>query len=381
MIPVLQLYNFQLSNFKLNNMKNLLTLTAFFFLLSMLLQALSTKSVYIYNTDGQAVHGHLISPKSIGKVSGKVNRLTSYDIPEPGHHFVNTHQSELFDRSAGQGNDPSGTTPLAGVLFALYDGSAENSMPADFIEGSDIIVGNQNSTAGASVISENSGGDDGTGSGTTFYVKGSGVTDIEGNTYKTVIIGNQEWMAENLKVGKYQNGDPIPLVKDAEEWKNLTSGAWCIYPGNTAYNDIYGKMYNWFAVADSRQLCPDGWHVPSDKEWSTLITFLDTYVDGPSDSSLAGASSKAYSVLQSENGYLLRPNAESPDSISFSVRPGGWRRGNGEFTDLAYHAFWWCSEEVSGGSARAWSMEYNTGIINRDSFTKKCGFYVRCIRD
>ena len=109
---------------------------------------------------------------------------------------------------------------------------------------------------------------------TVLYTNGNGLTDICGNNYPSVIIGQQEWMKKNLDVCKYRNGDIIPQVQDPTLWANLTSGAWCYYQNNTANGTIYGKLYNYYAVVDPRGLAPQGWHVPSDAEWTQLENFL-----------------------------------------------------------------------------------------------------------
>ena len=100
------------------------------------------------------------------------------------------------------------------------------------------------------------------------------VTDIDGNVYRTVKIGTQVWMAEKLKTTRYRNGDPIPNVTDNPQWISLKTGALCWYKNDEANKATYGSLYNWFAVADSRNIAPVGWHVPSDEEWTTLTTCL-----------------------------------------------------------------------------------------------------------
>ena len=100
------------------------------------------------------------------------------------------------------------------------------------------------------------------------------MTDQEGNVYKTIIIGSQEWMAENLKTSVYRNGNAIDNIIDDNQWSSLTSGAWASCINDSQYDCPYGKLYNWFAVADSRYLCPTGWHVPTDDEWTTLTDYL-----------------------------------------------------------------------------------------------------------
>ncbi len=105
-------------------------------------------------------------------------------------------------------------------------------------------------------------------------LKADELVDFDGNIYKTVKIGDQVWMAENLGVSRYRNGDPIPEVQDPEKWKSLKTGAWCYYKNDEEYGEIYGKLYNWHAVNDPRGLAPEGWHVPSDKEWMKLERYL-----------------------------------------------------------------------------------------------------------
>jgi uncharacterized protein (TIGR02145 family) len=100
------------------------------------------------------------------------------------------------------------------------------------------------------------------------------MTDQQGNVYKTIVIGTQEWMAENLKTSIYRNGEAIANVTDGNQWSGLTTGAWCYYENNSQYDCPYGKLYNWFAVSDSRKVCPTGWHVPTQGEWTTLTNYL-----------------------------------------------------------------------------------------------------------
>ncbi len=100
------------------------------------------------------------------------------------------------------------------------------------------------------------------------------VTDIDGNVYRTVKIGTQVWMAENLKTTKYRNGDPIANVTNGASWKALTTGAYCWYNNDAENKVTYGGLYNWFVVADSRKIAPTGWHVPTDAEWTVLTDFL-----------------------------------------------------------------------------------------------------------
>ena len=107
-----------------------------------------------------------------------------------------------------------------------------------------------------------------------LYTQGNGVTDINGHTYNTMVLGTQEWMQENLRTTKYATGDPIPNVTDSAQWVNLTTGAWCHYGNDSQYETPYGKLYNWFVVDSASGLCPTGWHVPTDGEWTVLTDYL-----------------------------------------------------------------------------------------------------------
>jgi uncharacterized protein (TIGR02145 family) len=192
--------------------------------------------------------------------------------------------------------------------------------------------------------------------------------DIDGNAYDTVVIGTQVWMSKNLRVSKYRNGDAIPTNLINTTWQNTTSGAYAIYD-NTATNDsIYGKLYNWYAVADPRGLCPVGWHVPSDAEWSTLENFLD-------GSSVAGGKMKSVSPL------WLSPNSGATNSSGFSGLPGGNRNSSGTYVNVGYLGYWWSSTQFSTTSAWLRSLFYNNGDVNRNYYFKRFGFSVRCVRD
>jgi uncharacterized protein (TIGR02145 family) len=120
------------------------------------------------------------------------------------------------------------------------------------------------------------------------------VKDIDGNSYQVVKICNSTWMKSNLMVSKYRNGDVIPQVSDPTQWANLTTGAWCYYTNDTANGPIYGKLYNWYAVIDSRGLAPIGWHVPSDLEFTTLSNCLG-------GEPIAGGKMKATNLWDSPN--------------------------------------------------------------------------------
>jgi len=197
----------------------------------------------------------------------------------------------------------------------------------------------------------------------------STVTDIDGNVYHTVTIGTQTWMVENLKVTRYRNGDSIPNVTNGTEWSNLTTGAYCDYQNSSGNSEIYGKLYNWHAVADSRNIAPTGWHVASDAEWTTLTTFL-----GGED--VAGDKLK-----EKGTAHWLSPNEGATNETGFKALPAGGRSTNGIFGDLGNSAYFWSSTEDNGSSAWYRYHRYGYSGVYRTSSSKVYGFSVRCLKN
>jgi len=140
------------------------------------------------------------------------------------------------------------------------------------------------------------------------------ITDIDGNVYHSVTIGTQTWMVENLRTSKYRNGDSIINVTNNTSWSTLTSGAYCDYDNTPNNSIIYGKLYNWYAINDSRSIAPMGWHVPTDVEWTTLITYLG-------GESIAGGKLKETGIIHWET-----PNGDATNTSIFTGLPGGGQR-------------------------------------------------------
>ena len=195
------------------------------------------------------------------------------------------------------------------------------------------------------------------------------VKDIDGNLYHTVTIGSQVWMVENLKVTHYRNGDPIPNVADDIIWRNLTTGACSDYNNIPENSSAYGKLYNCHAVVDSRNLCPTGWHVPTDTEWTTLINFLG-------GKAVAGGKLK-----KADTTLWLGNNSGTGNESGFSAILGGIRGSYGPFEDINELGFWWSSTETDNNSAFFWYMDYYISSVYRNLADKIFGLSVRCIRD
>jgi uncharacterized protein (TIGR02145 family) len=157
------------------------------------------------------------------------------------------------------------------------------------------------------------------------------------------------------------------LVSDNSAWGNLKTGAYCAYDNSSSNANTYGYLYNWYAVADPRGLCPTGWHVPSDSEWQQMINYL-------------GGEATAGGKLKSTS-YWKSPNEGASNSSGFSGFPGGWRNSSGTFRYITESGNWWSATEESAGYAWEYSLNYFNGKVNRDGNGKTYGLSVRCLRD
>ena len=195
--------------------------------------------------------------------------------------------------------------------------------------------------------------------------------DIDGNVYTTVQIGDQVWMAENLKVTHYHDGTAIPNLTDAEDWTSTSSGAYCFYFNNASNEvDTYGALYNWYAVADSRNIAPSGWHVPSDDEWTDLQTYLSNN----------GHSGTEGSALKSTTGWVSGGNGT--DDYDFTALPGGYRGYyDGDYVSMGGYGYFWSATEFDSSTAWYRQLKGSESGVNRSSDSKGYGFSVRCVRD
>ena len=189
-----------------------------------------------------------------------------------------------------------------------------------------------------------------------------------GSTEQGIVrIGTQVWTSVNLNVNHYRNGDSIPQVQNSSEWGSLTTGAWCYYENDTAYGRIYGKLYNWYAVTDSRGLAPSGWHIPSDSEWTTLSDYLG-------GSSVAGGKMKAKTLWRT-------PNAGASNISSFTALPGGYRISNGTCESIGESAYFLSVTDIDVTLAWTRGLYYYASDVIRYGGYKNYGYSVRCVRD
>jgi uncharacterized protein (TIGR02145 family) len=241
---------------------------------------------------------------------------------------------------------------------------------------SDITGLTENTTYYVRAYATNS---EGTGYGNQIEFTTRPLTDIDGNNYKTVKIGSQVWMAENLKTTRYNDGTPIPDVTDDAQWSALTDGGYCWNNNDIANKNVYGALYNWYTVATNK-LCPAGWHVPSDNELQVLyITsgMSQEEADGTGwiGNGIGGKLKEAGTI------HWAVPNEGATDQYGFTALPGGVRYDYSQFSDIGSFGAWW-SSTVSD----AWSA-YNCILININSdvcrmmYLKNSGLSVRCLKD
>lgn len=209
----------------------------------------------------------------------------------------------------------------------------------------------------------------------------TGIVDADGNVYPTVIIGNQEWFAENLRSTRYNDGTPIATGHTDQEWENLTTGALTIYPhyeieglnSDAEVLETYGALYNWYAV-ETGNLCPDGWHVPTHDEWITL----GDYAGGLS---IAGGRLKSSRTYPDAQPRWESPNTGATDDYGFSAVPGGYRRFEGTFYLTGEYCNFWSSSAVSWDEAWGRRLSNDSESLSQMYYAVSHGFSIRCLKD
>jgi uncharacterized protein (TIGR02145 family) len=203
----------------------------------------------------------------------------------------------------------------------------------------------------------------------TFTTTSATVTDYDGNVYKTVLIGNQLWLQKNLDVTHYRNGDAIPNDTSPYVWDNTNSGGYCNYNNDTAMATKFGRLYNFYAVEDSRNVCPVGWHVSTEDEWTALVAYLG----GPD---VAGAAIKDTSQYETSD--------EANNSSDFSALLGGMRQAIG-FDNASFIngcGVWWTASKSDSADAYGWNVDFGSSAILGGAGPRlRDGYSVRCIRN
>lgn len=196
------------------------------------------------------------------------------------------------------------------------------------------------------------------------------MTDIDGNIYKTITIGNQTWMAENLRVTKYNNGVSIPNIVDNEEWASLTTGAFCNYNNTNDLDTIatYGRLYNWYAVADTQQIAPEGWRVSTVADWNELVDLLG-------GDTIAGNAIKEVGIAHWKNPY------ESSNNSGFTAIPSGMRELSEDTDDIGFFCTYWTASEASLIGAGFIYLYFVSSRIDNGVIYKANGYAVRLIKE
>ncbi|MEI6456229.1 MAG: fibrobacter succinogenes major paralogous domain-containing protein [bacterium] len=212
----------------------------------------------------------------------------------------------------------------------------------------------------------------GTGYGAALWIKTADttVTDIDNNTYRVIQSGTLLWMAGNLKVTHFRNGDPIPEISGEADWLNQETGALCWYQNAEANKEPYGALYNWYSINDPRNLAPEGWHIALFQEWQFLITSLG-------GSATAGGKLKEQGIIHWDS-----PNTGATDEIGFTALPGGFRDGSdGSFKNIRGRGCWWTASASDPSKSRFYSIFNFSGSIDYDDNPLTSGFSVRCIKN
>jgi len=277
----------------------------------------------------------------------------------------------------GNGFVDLGTQQLLSVPYALHAGHVRVDVSYQndtlFVGENEFII-----IPGISAANENTSGTALHSCGAA-YVHNPALTygsmiDQDGQEYKTIVIGEQEWMAENLNVSTYRNGDAILTNLVDSIWSSTDQGAWSYYNDNENFACPFGKLYNWLAVTDPRGVCPVGWHMPSDDEWSVLVDSLGSFA-------LVGVMLKTTGELEEGTGLWRSPNQNASNSTGFSGLPGGFRNSVNNYGAKDGYGYYWSSSLNEEGKPLYRYLSFNNFLIYRYYSEVNTGFSVRCLKD
>jgi uncharacterized protein (TIGR02145 family) len=339
---------------------------------------------------------HLAPTDDLGQVNLVIGQGTATVGNFSTINWANGSYFLGIELNTGNGYVAMGTTQLLSVPYALYANSSGNAQATTPSLASVLAVNNgannlqiknlSNPTENQDAVTKVYTDAINTQLQTQITTLQAQITALQNaivTPLPNVTIGTQIWSSRNLDVSTYRDGTPIPQVTDPTAWENLTTGAWCYYNNDPANGAIYGKLYNWYAVAGihdtdpstpNKILAPQGWHVPSDAEWTTLTTFLGVQ-------SVAGGKMKSTGTIQAGTGLWESPNAAATNESGFTGLPAGYRFFIGTFTSIGYNGAWWSSSELNTATAWYRHLDYNNGNANRATNPKYYGFSVRCVRD
>jgi uncharacterized protein (TIGR02145 family) len=362
-----------------NSSNTLVTNTAIGMRISILQTSSSGTAVYV-ETHTPTTNANGLASIEIGDgtlVNGNFANINWANGP----YFIKTET----DPSGGNNYTITGTSQLLSVPYSFFSG---NGIVRVSTSGDTLYLGNGSHLIIPGISAANPILQTGISTATCGAINvlnaastyGS-MTDQDGNVYKTVVIGTQEWMAENLKASHYRNGINIPLVNNSTVWQGLTGDALCWYNDDSAtYNCPFGKLYNWYAVTSVNNLCPSGWHIPSDSEWNKLAINLDNTADTTCiacvQSSISGGKLKTTGTQ-----YWSMPNNAADNSSGFSAIAGGYRNNFGLFSNQGSSSFYWSNSVYNTQFGLDYYLDYNNGNINKYYGDKRSGLSVRCLKD
>jgi uncharacterized protein (TIGR02145 family) len=331
---------------------------------------------------------HQAPTDDLGQVNLTVGSGTATTGTFAGINWASGSYFLGIELNTGAGYVAMGTTQLLSVPYALYANSSGNSQATTPSLASVLAVNNGANNLQIKNLADPTDDKDAV---TKSYsdvqlqtqvallqAQISALQNAIVTPLPNVTIGTQVWSSTNLDVTTYRDGTPIPQVTDPTAWANLTTGAWCYYNNDPANGTIYGKLYNWYAVAGihdtdpstpNKILAPQGWHVPSDAEWTTLTDFL-------------GGEQVAGGKMKSTGTSLwLSPNTAATNESGFTGLPAGCRFGDGSFNTIGNYGVWWSSSENLTTNAWGRFLYYDDGYAGRNNSGKYYGFSVRCLRD
>ncbi len=289
--------------------------------------------------------------------------------PVPDHESTNISINIVLKWSC---SDPDGDALTCDIYFDETDASTLISENQTDTLYTPTTLG-YNTIYYWKVVAKDGGGEETTGttwSFTTMDDPGPGtVTDTDGNVYNTVIIGAQIWLDENLKTTKYNDGTAIPLVTANTAWTNLATPGYCWFNNDSAtYAQTYGALYNWYTI-NTGKLCPTGWHVFTNADWSTLLTYLE------------GASVAGGKLKETGTTHWITPNTGATNETGFTALPGGARYDNATFDGIGYYGSWWSATGINTNYAWSYDIGWLGTLVNSGNILKQTGLSVRCIKD
>jgi uncharacterized protein (TIGR02145 family) len=334
-------------------------------------------SLHNASLDGEIVWQELqtISTSALGLFTVQLGN----NIPLIAVDWSNGAKYMQVEIDLGNGFVEVGNQQMLSVPFALYSGNGIQRI-SDVMDSLFLANGEYLIIPGISAVNSD-GYEYSTGQHNCGYehihnpiINYGSLVDQAGNYYKTILIGNQEWMAENLKTDIYRNGDTIPTNLSLTAWQATTSGAYTWYFNSPSFECPYGKLYNWHTTVDARGLCPSGWHIPTVEDWDLMAVILGGTMS-------AGGPMKAAGTLEASTGPWASPNTNGSNFSGFSGIPGGYRTELGVYQFIGNYGMWWTASQASATNAYRKMLGYNWSYLEGDVIRKNCGTSVRCKRD